>query len=535
MKKKNLFYMMFQCIMFVLALVASGGYALAADVELGNPGGDTDPNAGTPGEGTVHTVPTDKGGGFQPGHDTSASTLDHFNLLDNKMFRKIIEYRAERHPLFAAIFSKATQFPFKGHKEAEYPEFGDIRLESRTTGVTNTSKAHSVVLPLPSNDNYIFRKNYTAIVWGVNGYDEDGKANGDMLCLYVTANNEETGAPTVIAVNGPLNDSGDTYVPDIPAGTLITLGAAALAEEEVEVDPINAIPTMNKAYLQKKAYSVAITDFFNEAVKEVDWEKDRIKREALAAYKKTYVTTALFSPKRKWYKKNKNGIRNCYTQQGIISQLRMGFQLEDGKVKKSDLIGIAKMLFTQYTDATEIDVYCGSDFMESLLNIDWGKDTTQVVYVKDKDLNVEVASFKCAFGKLNFHHETGLTEHHLGGCAIALPMDECIRVYRDNGSTKKVDGNKGETGAVEELTKEYFLQDDCFIIQAMSSMLIGPSSAFGTGMTKGINSILKSVTELPENPQDGDKVYLTETDGEYPRGAYVRKDGAWKVLNELAA
>lgn len=549
MKKEKIFEylgLFVMALLNVMALIMGGGVMAEAAPAVRDYGSnDADPNANTPLEGAVKTGPQGKGGVAQHGKDANASVLQQMNLLDNKMFRKIIEHHALRFPFYTDMFTKAAQFAFTGHKEADYPEVGDIKTESNLLeGVGSTSvgaKDHEVYLKVPKADCAIFRKSYTITVPGIEGYDEgkteaDG-GNGETLMLYVTKSDDETsdGWPKVFAVNGPDNGSGQTYVPTIPAGTLVMLSAPALAEEEVEVDPLNLIPTMKKAFLQKKGYSVAFTDFFEEAVKEVDWEKDRVKRQTLDAYKKLYTSTALFGAKRKFYKRTRNGMRICYTQEGLINQIRMMYQLKDGKWTKADLIAIAKMLFTAYTDAVEICVYMGSDAIEGLLNIDWGKDATKIVYMKDENLKLNIASFETPYGMLRFKHEKSLTYHHLEKAAFAVPMEDCLRVYRDNGSTFKVDGKKGETGAVEELTKEFFVQDDCFICNTMASMLIGPKSLFESGYGAGIVETYESVTELPAEATAGDRVYLTESyeqgDEHFERGLYEYVGGEWVTFN----
>ena len=528
---KKYFMLALNGVLAVLSIVFGNAVAMAADVTVGEYGGDNDPNTGTALEGAVKTFPTDKGGIAQHGHDANASALQDAGLLDNKLTRKILDYHVNRHSFYTAVHTKPQQMSWKGHKEAEYPEVGDIRLEARTTAATTAANTVTFsATNMHQNDLAIFRKDYTIFVEGIEGYDEGEttETNGEMLMLYVTSVSE-TGF-TCKALNGPAASSGskDTKVPVIPANSLLVLGAPALAEEEVEVDPINLLPTMKNAYLQKKGYSVAITDFFNEAVKEVDWERDRIKRQALDAYKQLYTTTTLFGAKRKFYKKNKNGNRICYTQEGLLNQVQMAFQLPADKWTKGALIGIAKMLFTAYTDADEIDVFCGSDAIEGLLNIDWGDNVTQFTYMKDKDYNIDIATFNCTFGKLNFIHEISLTKHRMEKAALAIPMKDCMRLYRDNGSTKKVDGNKGETGAVEELTKEFFLQDDCFICNAMNSMLIGPAEIFTKGYTNGVKETYKAVETLTGvTGTEGDIVYLTKADGTYTTGLYKYDGTTW--------
>lgn len=501
------------------------------EVNAGQYGGSSDPNAGTPLEGAVRTAPTDVGGVVQHGQDANASALQEVGWLNNKLFRKIMDYHVSKYPFYTALFTKATQMQWKGHKEAEYPEIGDIKDEARTLAQFGGSTSNTTVTltstQIAQNDLRIFQTSYTIIVHGVKGY-EPGEASTpceENLMLYVT--DRTNSSVTVMAVNGPAVSSGskNTYVPTIPAGTLLKLAAPALAEEEVEVASINPIPTPKNAYLQKKGYSVQITDFFNEAVKDIDWEKDRIKRQALDAYKKLYTTTALFGAKRKFYKVNENGTRICYTQEGILNQVRMAFQTD--KWTKGVLISIAKMLFTTYTDADEIEVFCGSDVIEGLLNIDWGTGVSQITYLKDKDYNVDIASFRCTFGTLHFTHELALTHNHLEKCAVAIPMNDAIRIFRDNGTTKKADGNKGEGGKVQELTKEFFIQDDCFIVNALNSMIIGPAEVFTQGFTGGVKEkfiATESLTGLNVAANLGKIYYLTKVDG-------ANQAGLYKVVN----
>lgn len=499
--------------------------------------GDNDPNPGTALEDAVKTTPTDKGGIAQHGQDANASALQEANLLNNKLTRQVIEYRANQHSLFAAIHSKPTQMSWKGHKEAEYPEVGDIKTEAKVKtqfgyASAASSNSETVILSdtqLYSSDLSIFRPNYTIFVMGMEGYDE-GKndvTNGEVLQLYVT---ERTPTQvTVKALNGPAPTSGSkrTYVPQIAAGTVLSLAAPALAEEEVEVDPINIIPSMKTAYLQKKGYSVAITDFFNEAVKEVDWEKNRIKRQALDTYKDLYTKTVLFGSKKKFYKQTANGNRLCYTQDGLLNQVRMSFELPGNVWTKGALIAIAKMLFTAYTDAEEIDVFCGSDAIEGLLNINWGDNTKEIIYQKDEHYNIDIATFNCSFGKLKFIHELALTKNGLAKAAIAIPMKDAIRIFRDNGKTLTVDGKKGETGRVEELVKDYFIEDDAFICNAMNTMLIGPASVF-SGAYGSIAEQYKAVATLPGTATTGDIYYLTVASSTHSTGLWKKTADGWE-------
>lgn len=529
MKKEKLFGIFGLVAAWVLSAVTGNpGFAMAVTnitdaLEYGEgtgtvaSGGDgiTDPNDGKALEGAVKTIPEDKGGLAQQGNGASASALDDAGMLDRskRIKTKVIEYHAHKYPFYSRIMTRAQQIQVKGKKEAEYPEVGEMKLEAYTIGaIVENSSTLEVTLPVAKADSPIFQPKSTIIVYQ-DGYKWTGTANvvdGSLLNLYVTGKDSSTGQPKVIALNGKTNGNGEIYVPSISSGTRVVVAAPALNESEVEVAPDNLIPTMKSAYLQKKAYAVEMTDFFKDADKDADWGSNNIKRQALDTYKKKYTTTTFFSVKNKWYSPDSKGRpRLNYSQQGVMQMLRMGYQIAS-TLTYSDLIGICKMLFTKWTDASEIDVFCGSTFIEQLLNLDFGKKTP-ILYVKDKDLKIDIATFECTFGKLNFLHEPTLSEHHLDAAAIAIPTSDCIHLYRTNGVTYNIDGKKGEGGVVEESTTSYFIQDDCFIVPTMCSMLIGPEDVFSYGITTMEDKIV-SVSELPASATSGDIIYLVAPD-----------------------
>ena len=498
----------------------------------------SDPNASTALAGGVKTTPVDKGGIAQHGQQASGSALDDAGMLDRSkvVFDKVIEYHAGRYPFYTDMLKSARQVSIPGKKEAVYPEVGDIQDYAYTYQATaQGAGGAAVALSLYANDAPIFQPK-TLIFVEQPGYDENGQQDGSLLVLYVTEF-DANGMPKVVAINGPLATAGDpssVRVPAIPAGTKIMAGAPALNEVEIEMSPDNIIPTMATAYLQKKGYAIDITEFFRQSDKDANWGENDIRRFSLDNYKRKYTKTTLFSAPRKFYTKDSKGFNRLnYTQKGVIQQLRMAYQLS-GVVTYNDLIAIAKMLFTKWTNATTITVYCEADFIEQLLNIDFGKKTP-IVHANDDVLKANVAKFECTFGTLRFVYEQSLTDLGLTGAAIALPVEDCIHLYRQNGITYKVDRRKGEGGVAEESQADYFIQEDTIIVPTMCSMLIGTADVFNHGYAP-IESLIVSVTELPASPTSGDVVYLTQpftdTTGDddvfYPIGAYEYNGTAWK-------
>lgn len=518
-------------IMAVASAVLSGGLAMAA-VTIPDPGTDNDPNEGTPAQNSVKTTPLDKGGDWQPGEGASYSNLDQKEMIDKKLRKKVLEYHASQYPFYTKFLQHAEFIDVSGKKEVTYPVIGDPVLEAVTkSAISNsTTKAERVELPLYDMDKNIFPEKYTATVWGVAGYGPDGQEDGSQLMLFVTKK-EDGENPTVMAVNGPINTTtGKTYVPDIPAGTKVTRAAAALAEEEVELTPLNITPEWESAYLQKKGYAVSVSDMFEEADTEADWGTSNIRRQALDIFKRDCTITLLFGAKAKWIKQTKRGPRYNFTQEGVTHQIRNGYQL-NGRMTYQDLINIAELAFLDYSDSDEMDLYCGPGFIRQVLNIDY-ENRTPLVYANDKDLKVDIASFTCSFGKLNFILERAFRYVHLNNSAIGIMMGGAKRICREKGKTYKKDGKK-QGSEVEEATDWFYVQDDCCVIDTLNSIIIAPSSVFEDNKyTDGVTHSFKSVSELPTTGLTaGTTVSLTAWDGDYAPGFYKYNGTGWVVWN----
>lgn len=515
----------------ILSVFFGGGVAMA-DVTVPAPGSDTDPNDGKPSQNSVKTAPIDKGGAFQPGEGASYSNLDDHDLIDKKLRTKVLEYHASQYPFLTKFLQNAQFIDVSGKKEVQYPVIGDPVLEALTTSAitNNTAKAERVALPLHDLDRNIFPQSYTVFVFGQEGYDDKGVHDGSQLMLYVTRN-EDGENPMVMAVNGPINTStGKTYVPDIPVGTKIVRGAAALAEEEVELTPNNITPEWADAYLQKKGYAVSVSDMFEEADKEADWGTAHIRKQALDIYKRDYTNTLLFGAKRKWVKQTRRGPRYCFSQEGVLHQIRNGYQT-NGKLTYQDLINIAELAFLDYTDSEEMDLYCGPGFISMVLGIDY-ENRTPIVYANDKDLKVDIASFTCSFGKLNFIYERAFRYVHLNDCAIGVQMGGAKRVCREKGKTFKKDASKGQGAVIEEATDWYYIQDDCCIIDTLNSIIVAPSSVFeDNSYTDGVTNMFTSVKTLPSGKPAGTTVSLTAQDGEFRPGFYKYTGSEWVNWN----
>ena len=520
MKKKNLFVLMSSILLFVLA-IATGGACMA--VTIGENGSNTDPNDGKP---LDNATPDAPGMGIdQQGHAATGSTVEQAELDDDKIDEYIMKYQAHKYALDTDFRKLARRVPVRT-KHPRHPVIGEAILEAKLkSAISNSSeKAHDVTLPLYANDVKIFQESTTIRVFGETGYDDKGESNGKPLMLYVISNS--AGTVKVVAINGPLNQ-GETYVPDIASGTKIRAMATAMSESEVEVAPDNFLPQWRQAYLQKKVCAITKTQFYEKMKKEAAFGGQMVKDAILDTFRRKCTSTLLIGQPGVITKSSpKYGEEYCYFQEGIVTQLQNTYEFT-GKPTIEDLVALTRIAFTKYSKSNVAQVYCGSQFLESLEVIDFSSHPEMKMETKRDDLNVVVKSLTSNFGTLEFKLEFSLDENGMANNAILLPMNEAIHYEYENTSIS-VDHSKGEGGEVRQASTDYVINDDCLMLTGLNSIFIGADvSAAGSRSGDNQKQII-SVSELPSSGQSETAIYyLTEDDGTHRIGTYKYVSSDW--------
>lgn len=516
-------------LMLVLASVMTGGNALMA-VAVGEGGSDTDPNNGKP---LDNGIVDDPGKGIsQGGQGATGSAADDAGIVENQINDYVSKFQAYDYPLHTDFLREARQIQVDTKEPNDY-QIGEAVMEAFTkSALTNSGYDPIVSLPLYKNDVSIFPECATVLVENGGaaavGYDEQGNADGSPLVLYVESNTKNSGI-TVSAINGPLHD-GAMYVPAISAGAKLYVMAPALSESEVEVAPDAAYPQPQKVYLQKKVCAITYTELFERIKKKANWNVQDIKDWQLAMFRKKCTRTLLISaPSKRLRQGSKNtGVEYCYTQNGVLRQIRLGYQIS-GRMTIEDLIGMQRMVFSKYNNGVkEVDVYCGTKALLNLHNIDF-KNHPEVQFKREEmgETKITVSSFESTFGKFNFKKEQGLDDIGKSEYMVLFAMAKAKRFYYENGKQITIDHSKGEGGEVREAKSEYFIQDDCLQLTDMNSMIVGPDLTM-TGYTYGVlKAVVKSVGELPVSATANDIVYLTVADSTHAIGLWRYDGTAW--------
>lgn len=538
MKKKVIFMM--NLVVGLLSLFVSPDVAMA--VTVGENGSDTDPNANTPLE---QATPDDLGKGIdQASHAATGSAVTQAEFEENQIDDFVSKYKAFRFPMHTDLMRKAQQVKVST-KEPENYEIAEPIMECVTKGSSGSSSSGSgsstvyeetATLNLYSNDKKLFKECSTVLVCavdvenGLSGYTETGVADGSPLVLYVESAPKGQNV-TVRALNGPLSD-GHTYVPTIPAGTKLMIMAPAMTESEVEIRPDNFLPLPRKCYLQKKVCAITWTEFFERIHKKAKWSLNDVKDAILFKFREECTRSLLISAPSKFTKANdKTGVEYGYTQEGVLRQLRLAYQLDDGTMNFGDLIGITAMLFGTYDTPDEMTAYCGKRFLERLQNIDFQSHNEVIVRnFTDEATKIKITSFESTFGKLNFVYEHALDKLGYSDCAIIYDPKQSRHFYYEKDKTLNVDHSKGEGGEVREAKSQYYIQDDCLSLRGYNSMIVGPATLISGFNLSPIEATIKSVEALPTSgATTGDIVYLTVQDGANAIGLYKYNGTAWEA------
>lgn len=528
-------------VLSVLASFASGGMAMAA-VGLDDVGRTTadpdgtgdkvknDPNAGTPMEGSTPDSP--QKGLDQQGAAATGSALDQAGVTENHIDDYVSRFRAYRFPLHTDILRKARQIKVDT-KEPTNWEVGEAIMEftsiAKVTG--GEEEVTLTATEIAKNDWKLIRRNATIMVGAPLGYKGQVKDNTPLVLFVV---DKSTTGITVRALNGPSKSASDptTTVPEIPAGTTFFPMAPALSESEVEVEPNNALPIETQCYLQKKVCAITYTELFERIKKKAQWNVQDIKDWNLEMFRRECTRSMLISAPAKFYKHNeRTGTETAYTENGIMRQLRLGYELSDGQIDFEDLIGIQAMLCGKYDTPNELTAYCGTKFIQRLLNIDFSKHKEYTVRnYTDESTKIKITSFESNFGKFNFVHEYGLNDIGYSECAIIFSVEEAKHFYYQSGKTININHEKGEGGEVREAKSQYYIKDDCVKLDTFNSMIVGPTTLVGGYKLSALDAVLKSVNSLSdvEAPAAGDIVYLINDESGKPMGLYEYSGTEWK-------
>ena len=108
-------------------------------------------------------------------------------------------------------------------------------------------------------------------------------------------------------------------------------------------------------------------------------------------------------------------------------------------------------------------------------------------------------------------------------------LQHAVRYVKEAGKEDTKSMDDGSENA-QEAERTRHIEIDAISLKGYNSMLVGPTAGIDkVKYTRSATNIVM-MASLPENPVDGQKVYLTSTDGEYAGDSvwqYSASTGKW--------
>ena len=520
---------------FVLAVVTGGGVAMAdATVVNDAPIGDEGPVPATateaaandpanPANNDLH-VPGDKvAGETLNGTQMSSSQQRQEENIDDEWDRGISQFQPWRTPLLS-IARRVARKVMLQNWTVKHARVGGDTLDGRVT--SNITQDSDGLIKITSS-NFTgsikaFYKGTTILAPMVTGYGDNGTTAEGCLELFVV--DVDTTGVTCVALNGQLKNGStisDTYecrefpiytgsTRGLKADTYLCASASIAGESQLLITPENYQPRSEEFYVQKKLLNIVWTNDFEKVKKKQPWKIADVKANAMRNYNIRAERTYWMGAKTRFQVINGDqSVEDAYGSKGILWQLTNSFSIDRGHITVGDLIAISKLQHTTFSQNAHSYAFCGSTFMQWLLNLDMG-DNKRIIKMEDvKELNIDFKRLKTTFGTTDFTWDQGLDSIGMDEVCVVLDLEGATRYVKIGETEKTNDMSKG-AGEIRDAKREIHYEADCIALRGYNSIIVGPSDIiFNLPEASSRTSVISSA-KFPDTPADGVIVALTE-------------------------
>ena len=507
--------LIFNLLLLVMAVITGGAYAMAiAEVEDGSTiaGADKDTNdmtaPGTNAEGERNAA-----GQSLDGTVASASQLRGGGLADEEYDEIIAKFRPFMFPLDTDIRKNAQQKRVTGY-EVTHIQSGSSNLDCETT--KEVTGGAQVVLNAQNISGKVsmFPEFSTVLVQGVRGYRKGSSTKRQGMLILFVVSNDGTNV-TCEALNGPAKSQGDIEsgmtTPTIPAGTVLSCMSNACSESQMIVSPDNFQPRTKKVYLQKKVLNTVFTDQFKEQVKKFPFFVEDVKSEALYNFRRKAARTAWISwPTKTVHSDPEMGEELIYTSEGILNQVTMLMGAPDVYDLKL-LTAMSMLMFTENASGNSARAYCGKNAIKRILHMKDTKTYKELGFKSYNEIGIEVHAYKDNFGTLEFVYDPTLDDIGYADFMVVVDIKNARRYVHTENKEYTIDMKKG-AGKNREAERNVTIQADAVALKGYNSILVGPSAMLETMNMADAATNVNLVSVVPENPSDGELIFLTSAD-----------------------
>lgn len=534
MKKINVWRVLsFLC--FVLAVVTGGGVAMAdATVVNDAPIGDEGPIPATASEAAAADPANPSNNDLHiPGDAVAGETLNGTQLsstqqrkednIDDEWDAGITQFQPWRTPLLSIARRVARKVNLQNWT-VKHARIGGDTLDGRTKTYVTQEDDGSLKLTTSNFNGSLkaFYKGTTIFAPFVDGYADDGTTVEGCLELFVV--DVTSSYVLVVPINGPLKSgatAGDTYEvrefgpnghssdKGLPDNTYLCAGASIAGESQLLITPENYQPRYEEFSVQKKLLNIVWTNDFEKVKKKMPWHIADVKANAIRNYNIRAERTYWMGTKTRFQVINGDqSVEDAYGSKGILWQVTNSYSVDRGHITVGDLIAISKLQHTTFSQNAHSYAFCGSTFMQWLLNLDMG-DNKRIIMMEDvKSLDIDFKRLKTTFGTTDFTWDQGLDSIGMDEACVVLDLEGATRYVKIGEKEFTNDMSKG-AGEIRDAKREIHYEADCIALRGYNSIIVGPSDIiFSLPDTASRTAVVSSAT-LPSNPANGTIVALT--------------------------
>nr|DAO42857.1 MAG TPA: hypothetical protein [Caudoviricetes sp.] len=370
------------------------------------------------------------------------------NLIEVDVDQELLAFEGDDTPLMGLMLA-AKKVPVKSPIVQHYmidEEVSKVTINAKVTASTQ----NQVILPLDQNDQKVVKLYSTIHLRGVDGYSEDGstKTPGEDLMLYVTGLDTASGNPIVRCVNGPRTNKTDDYctIPEIPAGTICDVLGNALHETQKVVPPDSFMPTPEDVYLQKRAFTQIISDYFESQKKRVPFTEAVKAERAIRKFKREGNRTLWIGRRGKLPVLDpKTGVQMVYFTQGVRWSIKREV-MHSGRWTYEEFVALTKMFFTGEDVPASAICLCGKNFLENIQCIDFSKHPEVKITVETNKLGWKVTNIHTVFGDFEFKHEPTLDKIGYTNSAAIFGAGRIVHYLRttEHSDSEKVEEHEAK-------------------------------------------------------------------------------------------
>jgi hypothetical protein len=273
---------------------------------------------------------------------------------------------------------------------------------------------------------HIWNVDDTVLFQGV--YNEDEQ---ELVC-HVTGVTTSGSILTLVTVNGDGANLADW--PSIPIETVMIRMGNAKKEEDAQTGKYATFPQPETNYCQRFMAQVEETLFAQDALKEVKWDIEDYRLQAIYDFKLSQELTILFGAKGRTLV----GTDYIHHMNGITKLITTNTTYTDGSMSNDDIYKWAKAVFSGNSGSQKRYVFGGGDFIADLSALEpvqkqSSASNTEVVY------GITFNRIVTNFGQFYVMHHDLLNSIGWGKKAIVLDMANIEKHTWFPLETKKID------------------------------------------------------------------------------------------------